>query len=556
MDSGEHGGGRATGNRFALALALACFAGSAVYAQAQQSSSEPGARGSVAGHVPEQLEQAEAVPASSTDGANGPARWWAPGEGRPFPEFVEYANADGALGLFNSEGRFETKGHPFFEPLGRNGRACVSCHQPADGMSLSLASIRERWDTTGGDDPIFAAIDGSNCPGLPQGDPASHSLLLKRGLFRIFLPWPPKAADGTPLAPEFDIEVVRDPGGCNTDPQYGLDSSNPMISVYRRPRVVANMQYVLHRNFGIGAFVGKTGAPAARDPENGQPVNMNMMADARQPTLKTQAVEAAITHLQFDGVLNPAQLRQIAAFEDHIYSAQVRLDGAGSLVEPDGPPGLGPRNLATGEKGVLGNNITRWVIPMGDAWQNQGPGEDDAQFAMRQSIVRGQKIFHFRTFWIRDSMYLNNVGLGNPVKRTCATCHGMHMTGMDTANGWMDIGTTNLPWAREAPRNPWQTEDELMPLFKITCHRDVAPHPYLGRVIYTQDPGRALISGKCNDVGAIVMQQFRGLAARAPYFSNGSAASVRELIDFYDRRYNIQYSEQEKQDLAHFLESL
>jgi cytochrome c peroxidase len=95
-----------------------------------------------------------------------------------------------------------------------------------------------------------------------------------------------------------------------------------------------------------------------------------------------------------------------------------------------------------------------------------------------------------------------------------------------------------------------------MPLFKITCHKDVAPHPYLGRVIYTQDPGRALISGKCNDVGAIVMQQFRGLAARAPYFSNGSAANVRELIDFYDRRYNIQYSEQEKQDLEHFLESL
>ena len=316
------------------------------------------------------------------------------------------------------------------------------------------------------------------------------------------------------------------------------------------------MPYVLHRNFGIGPFVGKTGAPAARDPENGQPVNMNMLADARLPTLETQAADAALTHLQFDGVLSPAQLRQIAAFENQVYSAQVRLDGAGSLVEPGGPPGFGPRNLAAGEKGVLGNNITRWVIPMGDAWQRQAAGEEDAQFALRQSIVRGQQIFHFRTFWIRDSMHLNNVGLGNPVKRTCATCHGMHMTGMDTANGWMDIGTTNLPWAREAPRNPWQTEDELMPLFKITCRRDIAPHPYLGRVIYTQDPGRALISGKCNDVGTIVMQQFRGLAARAPYFSNGSAATVRELIDFYDRRYNIQYSEQEKQDLGRFLESL
>jgi cytochrome c peroxidase len=95
-----------------------------------------------------------------------------------------------------------------------------------------------------------------------------------------------------------------------------------------------------------------------------------------------------------------------------------------------------------------------------------------------------------------------------------------------------------------------------LPLFKITCNADVAPHPFLGSVIYTQDPGRALISGKCNDVGAIVMQQFRGLAARAPYFSNGSAATLRELVDFYDRRYSIGYSEQEKHDLVAFLGAL
>ena len=75
----------------------------------------------------------------------------------------------------------------------------------------------------------------------------------------------------------------------------------------------------------------------------------------------------------------------------------------------------------------------------------------------------------FRTFWIRDSMHLNSVGLGNPTKRTCATCHGMHMTGMDTANGWMDIGTTNLPWAKEVPLNPWNAAKPEMPLFKVTC---------------------------------------------------------------------------------------
>ena len=88
---------------------------------------------------------------------------------------------------------------------------------------------------------------------------------------------------------------------------------------------------------------------------------------------------------------------------------------------------------------------------------------------MRESIARGHDVFMFRTFWIRDVQHLNTVGLGNPTKRTCSTCHGMHMTGMDVANGWMDLGATNLPWAREEPLNPWNERKPQMPLFKITC---------------------------------------------------------------------------------------
>jgi cytochrome c peroxidase len=75
-------------------------------------------------------------------------------------------------------------------------------------------------------------------------------------------------------------------------------------------------------------------------------------------------------------------------------------------------------------------------------------------------------------------------------------------------------------------------------------------------VIYTQDPGRALISGKCADVGSIVVPQLRGLAARAPYFSNGTATSLRDVVEFYDKRFGIRYTEQEKQDLVNFLSAL
>lgn len=492
----------------------------------------------------------------SQEQAPAKSRWWRPGDGATLPALAVYPNANGKLGILNASGPVNTKGHPFFEPLGANGRACVSCHQPSDGMSLSVQSIRERWAATKGADPIFAMVDGANCPNLPKGEPASHSLMLQRGLIRVGLPWPPRDVHGKPMVPEFDIEVVRDPGRCNSDPVYGLKSANPTVSVYRRPRPVANMEYMIHGSFGVGPFVGKTGEPAMRDPDTGKPLNMNIMADARAVTLKSQMIDAASGHLEFAGRLTPKQIAQIEAFERQVYAAQIDMGAGGSLIEKDGPPGMGPQNLRDGARGVLGNNTTRWVIPMGDAWQTAKPGETAEVRAMRESILRGQKIFHFRTFWIRDSMHLNSVGLGNPTKRTCATCHGMHMTGADTVNGWMDIGTTNLPWAREAPRNPWQTEDELMPLFRITCRRSMHPHPYLGRVIYTQDPGRALISGRCNDVGTIVMQQFRGLASRAPYFVNGSANSIREIIDYYDRRYNIQYSDQEKADLGNFLSAL
>ena len=488
-----------------------------------------------------------------------PSQWWAPSDGRLFPAYVEYPNPWGRVGIVNANGALDTKGHPFFEALGPNGRACVTCHQPGDGMSVSVASIVKRWADTKGKDPIFAAFDGADCPNLAVADPKSHTLLLERGLFRIPLPWPPVDAQGKRITPEFTLEVVRDPTRCNTDPVYGVTGERHEVSVYRRPRPAANLRYVTSSRFGVTPFIGKTGALAAVDPETHKPVNMNMMADAREPTLKTQAQSAAHGHLELGRDLSPQQVDAIRDFELQLYAAQAFSNGAGALNEPGGPSGLGPQAMANGADGVLGNNTTRFVFPMEDKWAHLPEGRDAAERArneFRESVQRGHDVFFFRTFWISDAMHINTVGLGNPIKRTCSTCHGMHMTAMDTANGWMDLGTTNHPWALEPPESPWAKKLPELPLFKITCRADLPPHPFLGRTIYTQDPGRALISGKCEDVGAIVIQQFRGLAARAPYFSNGSAGTLREIVDFYDRRFNIRYTEQEKVDLVNFLSVL
>ena len=155
-------------------------------------------------------------------------------------------------------------------------------------------------------------------------------------------------------------------------------------------------------------------------------------------------------------------------------------------------------------------------------------------------------MFRDRTFLISDSAGVNSpMGFGNPVRNSCVFCHNMSQMGMDVAPGQVDLGTTNLPFADPQPD---------LPLFRITCRG--APHPHYGRVIFTHDPGYALTTGRCADVGRITLQSLRGLAARAPYFSNGSAKDLRAVIDYYDRRYNIGYSEQEKQDLVNLMRAL
>jgi len=437
--------------------------------------------------------------------------WWDLGRGFPIPRVKDYEDATGQLRLLNRSGSVATKDHPFFNPLGSNGRACVTCHQPSSAMSLSVLLIRTRWAETEGKDPLFAAIDGSNCPDTPQGPDLTpdqradaHSLLLDRGLFRIALPWPPVSADGKPVKPEFRIEVVRDPTGCNRNPAT--------ISVYRRPRVAANLQSVA------------------------LPGGVTLMADGREPTLQSQAVSAILTHEQASSAPTAAQLQQIEDFERQLFMAQETDVSGGQLAEPGGPAQLGAENLASGVAGAGAVPAAGNLAASFDPWRKlSAPGLAIRQRASRESVLRGVDIFASREFRLADGRQV-----------TCATCHRSGIS-RSPDNKAIDIGTTNLPTAKESPE---------LPLFRITCNASAPPHPQLGRAFLTQDPGRALITGKCADVGSILIQQFRGLTARAPYFANGFAADLTEVVDFYNRRFGIGLTDKEKQDLENFLSVL
>ena len=489
-----------------------------------------------------------------TQGYAEDSGWWSPGDDRVFPERLSIRNNFGSIGIVNADGPIETKGHPFFEPIGGNGRACVTCHQPADGFSLSLETIQQRWADTNGQDPLFDPVDGANCPNLPQGDPESHSMLLEHGLIRIGFPWPYKERFDPWSAeePEFTIEVVRDPTGCNTDPEYGLNSDNPQISVYRRPRPTTNLRYIVDPSYNLsGRFNNKTGVPLPVDPKTGAHTALPIMSDGRADTLEQQLADALRIHMagSIDD-LSPETVQQIIDFESQIYSAQDFHNVAGSLTEPGGPPALGPEALRDGRSIINGNNWRSVTFLDFEAWRTDEP--KDEQEAFRASVARGNDLFLERPIWISEVTGFNSIGMGNPYKRTCVICHSVHMTGNDFAPGVMDLGVNNKPWADAG----YVLDNTHLPLFKLTCREDVPPHPFAGRVVYTHDPGRALLTGLCHDIGSLVMQPMRNMASRAPYFSNGTAKSLEDVIDYYDARFDMKLTEQERQDLINFLSVL
>ncbi len=465
--------------------------------------------------------------------------WWQPGSKAVFPAQQDYPDATGALRVLLQNGPIDTSNHPFFTPVGGNGRACVSCHQPENGMSLSAASVQARWQAYGNTDPLFAAFDGSNCPDLPQQDAASHSLLLSKGLIRIARAWPPVDVFDKPIHPDFRIEVVRDPTGCNTSQRWGLASPHPAVSVFRRPRMVANLKYILAIGFN---YDPKSGLPLPLDPVSNTPVSHNLMADGRMLTLQTQMADAGSSHLAMLAKLGEEQIKRINEFELDVFAAQ-QSDRVGGEVDSGGATG-GPKVLALSPPGRLGSRGVK-VASEFDPWAKaaEEPGLSPETRAFRESVARGAIIFRERTFLISDTMGINApIGFGNPVRNACVFCHNMSRIGMDVAPGQVDLGTTTMPFADPQPD---------LPVFRITCSGE--PHPFYGRVIYTHDPGYALTTGRCADVGRITLQSLRGLSARAPYFSNGSAKDLGAVVDYYDRRYNIGYTAQERQDLINLM---
>jgi cytochrome c peroxidase len=170
-----------------------------------------------------------------------------------------------------------------------------------------------------------------------------------------------------------------------------------------------------------------------------------------------------------------------------------------------------------------------------EAWASLHSSPAAPWTAARASVARGEAIF--------DSKPIRITGVGQSViVGTCTTCHDTPNVGDHSVAAPLNIGTADYP-ARPG------LDEQGLPVYTLRCNTT-------GAVVQTTDPGRAMITGKCADIGKFKGPILRDLAARAPYFHNGSAATLDDVVTFYDNRFNIGFTPQEKADLVAFLRSL
>jgi cytochrome c peroxidase len=395
----------------------------------------------------------------------------------------------------------------FFQSLGTNGRSCVTCHEPADGWSIVPSHVQARFEESDGTDPIFRTNDGSNSPfaDVSTVDARRHaySMLLSKGLIRVGIEMPANA--------EFDLIDVDDP--------YGYASAGE-LSLFRRPLPTTNLRFL--------ATVMWDGRQTFAD----QSIHFDLSEQANGATLGHAAATQALT---------TAQRNAIVSFETGLYSSQA-VDNAAGVLNTErasgGPMALSREPFQIGINDVLSPGFDRRAFTLFDSWTAAPKSEHGAYGAARAAIFRGQELFNTRQFVVSGVRGVNDALQIPALNATCTVCHDTPNVGNHSVSLPLDLGLTN-----EARRTP------DMPLYTF---RNKAT----GEVLKTTDPGRALITGKWKHMSTFKGPILRGLAARAPYFHNGSAATLADVVEFYNLRFNIGLTPREKSDLVAFLSAL
>jgi cytochrome c553 len=199
-------------------------------------------------------------------------------------------------------------------------------------------------------------------------------------------------------------------------------------------------------------------------------------------------------------------IADIVDFESSLLTAQLTVPGVGRL-DSDGARG-GPEALSTMQKVEGGFNLF-------DAWA----GSENPR---RAQIARGQEVFNST----------------NRSHKSCIVCHNSVNNGTNIDNTLFDIRTSS---ARA------RTPD--LPLYTFRNKRT-------GETRQLTDAGEGNITGLWDDLGCFKTPTLRGLAARAPYFHNGIAATLEDVVRHYENHFGFIFTDEERADLVAFLSAL
>jgi hypothetical protein len=461
------------------------------------------------------------------------------GFGNTLPNNVPFRNPTGFAATYSTTGSVDLT-NEFFQSLGTNGRSCGTCHAPMDGMTITPPHIRTRFDRTGGTDPVFRPIDGANRPDADvstvHARRVAYSMLLTKGLIRVG----DTLGLNPPTSADFTIVSVDDP--------YGYASPTKM-SLFRRPLPSTNLKFL-----STVMWDGRetlAGTDHCNHADEGGKCFASFAAD-----FADQAQGATLGHAQaMVPGLTSTQMTHIVNLETDLFTAQVWDDSA-FLLTSDHALG-GPFNIVSqasyfGINDNLGDYntgaaFTPNVFTIYEAWNSLTAKDFDNR--ARAAVARGEALFNTFPITISGVAGLNG-SVGSPFNPplpdsfvgSCTTCHDTPNGGSHSITAPLNIGLTG-----DHPEALARTPD--LPLYTIQSNAT-------GAIVKTTDPGRALISGKFVDVGKFKGATLRGLAARAPYFHNGSAKDLDAAVDFYNARFTMGLTDQQHDDLVAFLRTL
>lgn len=199
-------------------------------------------------------------------------------------------------------------------------------------------------------------------------------------------------------------------------------------------------------------------------------------------------------------------IEDIVGFEESLWTAQLTVPGVGRL-DSDGALG--------GSEALSKMSKVEGEFNLFDAWAGDANPK-------RAQIERGQKVFNST----------------NASHFSCSVCHNSVNNGTNINNTLFDINT-----ASAAARTP------DLPFYTFRNKRT-------GETRQLTDAGLGNITGLWDDLGRFKTPTLRALAARAPYFHNGIAATLEDVVRHYEKHFGFIFTDEERADLVAFLNAL